>query len=273
METVSTNTRCTPGQQAEGSGLCLCTESLCLSYGTHMALDDISLDIRSHSVTAIIGPSGSGKSSFLCCLNRMTDLDAETTVVGDVRFGDQLAFRDVDQDLTALRRRVGMVFQRPNPFPFSIWKNLALPLRHHGLRDKKILAQRVEDVLRQVGLWEEVSTRLQDSALSLSGGQQQRLCIARALVLEPEVLLMDEPCSALDPISTQRIEVLIGQLKERYTIVVVTHDLAQARRIADQVALFWNVDGVGRLIEQGPAERVFEAPQHRLTSAYLEGRL
>ena len=187
--------------------------------------------------------------------------------------GDHDVYRDLGNDLSELRRRVGMVFQRPNPFPFSIWKNLALPLRHHGVGDKQEMTRRIESALCRVGLWEEVKGRLREPALGLSGGQQQRLCIARALILEPEVLLMDEPCSALDPLSTKRIEDLIGQIKTLYTIVLVTHDLAQAKRVADQAALFWSVDGVGQLIEQGPAKQLFEQPRHDLTAAYIEGRL
>ena len=258
---------------AECSKICLCTKSLCLSYGTRAALHNINLEIPSRAVTAIIGPSGSGKSSFLCCLNRLTDLNDNTTVAGTVHLGDHDVYRDLGNDLSELRRRVGMVFQRPNPFPFSIWKNLALPLRHHGVGDKQEMTRRIESALCRVGLWEEVKGRLREPALGLSGGQQQRLCIARALILEPEVLLMDEPCSALDPLSTKRIEDLIGQIKTLYTIVLVTHDLAQAKRVADQAALFWSVDGVGQLIEQGPAKQLFEQPRHDLTAAYIEGRL
>lgn len=273
METLVPIDNCSPTRDEPGGNICLCTESLCLSYGTRNALEDVSLSIPARSITAIIGPSGSGKSSFLCCLNRMTDLNAAATVAGSVRLGEHDIHRDIGKNPTDLRRRVGMVFQRPNPFPFSIWKNLALPLRHHGVRDKRDLAERIEHALRRVGLWEEVEGRLRDSALSLSGGQQQRLCIARALVLEPEVLLMDEPCSSLDPLSTKCIESLIRQLKDSYTIIVVTHDLAQARRVADHIALFWNLDGVGRLIEQGDACRVFEQPEHELTATYLAGQL
>ncbi|MCU7906600.1 MAG: phosphate ABC transporter ATP-binding protein [Candidatus Thiodiazotropha sp. (ex Epidulcina cf. delphinae)] len=273
MDRITEAVTCTQKQENTSGNICLCTESLCLSYGTRAALENVSIRIPSRSVTAIIGPSGSGKSSFLCCLNRMTDLSGSTTVGGSVHLGEHDIHRDLGKNPIALRRRVGMVFQLPNPFPFSIWKNLALPLTHHGVANKRELSGIIEQVLRRVGLWEEVGGRLRDSALTLSGGQQQRLCIARALVLEPEVLLMDEPCSSLDPLSTKRIETLIGQLKDRYTIVVVTHDLAQARRVADHVALFWNVDGVGRLIEQGSAARIFQHPQHELTTTYLEGQL
>ncbi|MCU7922338.1 MAG: phosphate ABC transporter ATP-binding protein [Candidatus Thiodiazotropha sp. (ex Dulcina madagascariensis)] len=273
MDRITEATSYIQEQDSSSGNICLCTESLCLSYGTRAALENVNLRIPSRAVTAIIGPSGSGKSSFLCCLNRMTDLCCSTTIEGSVRLGEHDIHRDLGKNPIALRRRVGMVFQHPNPFPFSIWKNLALPLKHHGVRNKQELSSVIEQALRRVGLWEEVSDRLRDSALTLSGGQQQRLCIARALVLEPEVLLMDEPCSSLDPLSTKCIETLIGQLKNSYTIVVVTHDLAQARRVADHVALFWNADGVGRLIEQGPAARVFQHPEHELTTSYLEGQL
>lgn len=273
MKTTIADEHCELTCDEEGGNICLCTDSLCLSYGTRMALENVNLSIPSHSVTAIIGPSGSGKSSFLCCLNRMTDLNNMASVAGSVRLKNHDIYRDLGKNPIGLRRRVGMVFQRPNPFPFSIWKNIALPLRHHGMTDKEELERRIEQVLRLVGLWDEIDGRLKESALSLSGGQQQRLCIARALVLEPEVLLMDEPCSSLDPLSTKRIESLIGELKLSYTIVIVTHDLAQARRVADHVALFWNVDGVGRLIEQGQAPRVFERPEQELTASYLMGRL
>ncbi len=251
----------------------LCTDQLCLSYGSKQALEGVSLEIKPRAVTAIIGPSGSGKSSFLCCLNRLTDLTAGSAVSGQVKVGSTEIYGTQRHDPVQLRRQVGMVFQRANPFPFSIWKNLALPLRHHGVRDKQQLRQRIESALQRVGLWDEVSDRLNTPAGALSGGQQQRLCIARALVLEPSILLMDEPCSALDPISTQRIERLILELKERYTIVIVTHDLAQARRIADHVALFWSFEGKGRLIEYGPAPQIFHHPTHELTGAYLAGHI
>ena len=256
-----------------GGEISLCTEELCLSYGSKQALEGVSLEIKSRAVTAIIGPSGSGKSSFLCCLNRLTDLTAGSAVSGTVRFAGVDVYKAFDKDPVEFRRRVGMVFQRANPFPFSIWKNLALPLQHHGVRNKEALRERIEGALRRVGLWDEVADRLHTPAQALSGGQQQRLCIARALVIEPSVLLMDEPCSALDPISTLRIEELIRDLKRTYTIVIVTHNLSQARRVADHVALFWTFDGKGRLIEYGPAERVFRNPSHELTGAYLAGRI
>lgn len=263
---------CATGGKNENE-ISLCTEELCLSYGSKLALEGVSLEIKSRAVTAIIGPSGSGKSSFLCCLNRLTDLTAGTSVTGSVKLDGTDILGAADKDPVALRRRVGMVFQQANPFPFSIWKNLALPLQHHGVRDKRILNERIETSLRRVGLWDEVADRLHSPASALSGGQQQRLCIARALVLEPEVLLMDEPCSALDPISTLKIEDLIKELKTNYTIVIVTHDLPQARRIADYVALFWSFEGKGELIECGAADQVFNSPTHELTSAYIAGRL
>lgn len=251
----------------------LCVENLCLSYSSKIALENISLDIHTKSVTAIIGPSGSGKSSFLGCLNRMTDLNKCCDVGGEVRFDNVDIFKGLSNDLINLRLQIGMVFQKPNPFPFSIKKNLTLPLKHHGIRNKDELDRRVETALRQVNLWDEVKDRLGQSALALSGGQQQRLCMARALVLEPNILLMDEPCSSLDPISTKHIEELLHELKKKYTIVIVTHDLAQARRVADFVALFWSVDGAGKLIEHGSAKRLFDDPSHDLTRKYLSGQL
>jgi len=175
-------------------------------------------------------------------------------------------------DVISLRRRVGMLFQKPNPFPLSIMRNIEFPLREHGVRNWDEIDRRVEDVLRDVGLWDEVKDRLKAPALSLSGGQQQRLCLARALALKPEVLLMDEPCSALDPISSEVVEDLITSLRGRYTLLVVTHNLAQAKRIADDVALFWVVDGAGQLIESGSVAQIFESPQHALTAAYVNGR-
>lgn len=251
----------------------LCVENLCLSYSSKIALENISLNIHTKSITAIIGPSGSGKSSFLGCLNRMTDLNKCCEVDGEVRLDDIDIFKGLSKNPVNLRLQIGMVFQKPNPFPFSIKKNLTLPLKHHGIRNKAELERRVEAALRQVNLWDEVKDRLGQPALALSGGQQQRLCIARALVLEPKILLMDEPCSSLDPISTKHIEQLLQELKNKYTIVIVTHDLPQARRIADFVALFWSVEGTGRLIEHGPALRVFDEPSHDLTRMYLSGQI
>jgi phosphate transport system ATP-binding protein len=215
-----------------------------------------------------VGPSGCGKTSFLTCLNRLVDLVHGASLAGSIRIaGADIAAMDV----VALRRRVGMIFQKPNPFPFSIRRNLELPLREHGMRDPGMLDETIERALRDVGLWDEVKDRISSPALELSGGQQQRLTIARALALKPEVLLLDEPCSSLDPISSGVVEDLIHGLRERYTLVVVTHNLAQARRIADSVAVFWVHDGAGRLIEHGPVRQVFEHPQHPWTAAYVSG--
>lgn len=245
-------------------------QGLSLSYNGQPALRDISLDIPRGAVTVILGPSGCGKSSLLTALNRLTDLVPGCRLAGGLAFeGADLLAPDVD--VVALRRRVGMIFQKPNPFPISIRRNVELPLREHRLCTRGERAGNVRRVLDEVGLWEEVAGRLDASALCLSGGQQQRLCFARALALRPEVLLMDEPTASLDPLAAGVIEDLIGSLKGRYTQVVVTHNLAQARRIADYVAIFWVVDGAGSLIEAGPAAEVFAAPRHPLTRAYLSG--
>lgn len=246
------------------------TEQLSLYYKTKAAFTEISLPIFPHTITALIGPSGCGKTSFLSCLNRLTDLIPRTRISGHIRLGD-IDVLDPKTNPIALRRRVGTIFQKPNPFPFSIWKNLAFPLREHGIKKREEVDIIIETTLQNVGLWDEVKDRLNTSALSLSGGQQQRLCIARALVLQPEVLLLDEPCSALDPISSGIVEDLIANLRGSYTLVIVTHNLAQARRIADNVALFWVQNGVGSLIEYGGVEQIFTAPQESLTAAYING--
>jgi len=246
------------------------TQNLNLYYGKKAAFTDISLPIQAGCITALIGPSGCGKTSFLSCLNRLTDLIPRVTVSGSIRL-DTLEILDHQIDAIALRRRVGMIFQKPNPFPFSIWNNLAFPLREHGIKNRQQQDQIIETTLQNVGLWDEIKDRLHTSALSLSGGQQQRLCIARALVLQPDVLLFDEPCSALDPISSGVVEDLIDSLRGDYTVVIVTHNLAQARRIADSAALFWVHEGVGKLIEYGTITQIFEAPQHELTVAYVNG--
>ena len=246
------------------------TRGLGLAYGPKRAFSDVTLDVPAGGITAIIGPSGCGKSSFLACLNRLSDLLPRCRVEGRVRIG-KTEVLDPATDVVALRRRVGMIFQKPNPFPLSIRRNLELPLIEHGLRDRRERSFRIERALADVGLWDEVSDRLDASALGLSGGQQQRLCLARALALEPEVVLLDEPCSALDPISSGVVEDLIHRLRGRYTVIIVTHNLAQARRIADRVAFFWVRDGVGRLIEEGAADRIFEAPEDELTAAYVRG--
>jgi phosphate transport system ATP-binding protein len=241
-----------------------------LHYGDKPAFQHVSLSINQGCITALVGPSGCGKTSFLTCLNRLTDLIAGCRVSGRIRI-DTLNVLASDTDVIQLRRRIGMIFQKPNPFPLSIRRNLEFPLREHGLRDRALAAHTIETALRDVGLWDEVKERLDEPALALSGGQQQRLCIARALALAPEMLLMDEPCSALDPLSGGVVEDLIISLRGRYTILIVTHNLAQARRIADYAALFWVQDGAGRLIESGPTKQMFEDPRDPLTAAYVSG--
>ena len=244
--------------------------NLSIAYGSATVLDDVSLDIYKGCITALIGPSGCGKTSFLTALNRLTDLIPGAKVGGSVQF-EGIDVLDPNVDLLVLRRRIGMIFQKPNPFPLSIRRNLELPLREHGIRRRDVLEYKIETALREVGLWEEVRDRLDSPALALSGGQQQRLCITRALVLEPEVLLMDEPCSALDPISSGVVEDLIQRLCGRLTVIIVTHNLAQARRIANYAAFLWMKESVGKLIEFGQCRNLFEAPKHELTSAYVSG--
>jgi len=245
-------------------------DALDLSYGARQVLRRVTMTVPPCGVTAIIGPSGCGKSSLLCAINRLTDLIPGCRVSGTVRVGETSIY-DAGTDLIELRRRVGMVFQKPNPFPLSIRRNIELPLRETGIRDKACLAEATERVLRDVGLFAEVKDRLDQPALRLSGGQQQRLCIARALVLEPRIILFDEPCSALDPIASAVVEELIAGLRGSYTVLIVTHNLAQARRIADQVGLFWVMEDAGELVEFGEREAFFEHPQHDLTKAYLSG--
>ncbi|MDQ3268734.1 MAG: phosphate ABC transporter ATP-binding protein [Pseudomonadota bacterium] len=245
-------------------------ENLHVRYGRTPALAGVTMPIHRGCITAVIGSSGCGKSTFLSCLNRMTDLTPSCGVSGRVSLDGRDIFAR-DTDLIALRRRVGMIFQKPNPFPLSIRRNLTFPLGQHGVRDRATLAHKVETALRQVGLWDEVKDRLDASALDLSGGQQQRLCLARALVLDPEIILLDEPCSALDPIASGVVEDMIAALRGRYTTVIVTHNLAQARRIADDVAMFWVRDGVGTLVEHGSASAVFDAPRSDVTAAYIRG--
>jgi len=245
-------------------------EQLSVHYGQKPAFRDVTLAINQGCITALIGPSGCGKTSFLSSLNRLTDLIPGCRVSGRIRL-DGLDVLPPDTDVIRLRRRVGMIFQKPNPFPLSIRKNLEFPLREHGLRDRDRLANTIETGLRDVGLWAEVKDRLDSPALALSGGQQQRLCMARALVLSPDVLLMDEPCSALDPLSSGVVEDLIVGLRGRVTVLIVTHNLAQARRIADYAALFWVQQGAGQLIEAGTVKQIFEEPHDPLTAAYVSG--
>jgi phosphate transport system ATP-binding protein len=239
-------------------------------YGSEVAVRGVDLDIPAKQITGWIGPSGCGKSSLLAAINRMTDMVTDCRVDGVIQF-DGLNVLDQSTDLMWLRRRVGMIFQKPNPFPVSIRKNLELPLREHGLRDRKLLAEKIEKVLQEAGLWDEVKDRLGDSALGLSGGQQQRLCIARALALEPEVILLDEPCSSLDPLASGVVEDLIVSLKGRATIVLVSHDIAQARRIADRIAIFWYEDGAGRLVEVCEDKQQFENSTNPITRCFIDG--
>ena len=242
-------------------------KDLCLWYGNHQALKNITIDIPEKSITALIGPSGCGKSTFLKTLNRMNDLVPDVKITGDVCYRDEDIF-DPAQDVSELRREVGMVFQKPNPFPMSIYDNIAYGPRTHGIKNRAQLDEIVEKSLRGAAIWDEVKDRLQKNALGLSGGQQQRLCIARAIAVEPAVLLMDEPTSALDPISTSKIEELAMQLKERYTIVIVTHNMQQAVRISDRTAFFL----LGELVEYGATEQVFSAPAEKRTEDYITGR-
>jgi len=245
-------------------------QDLAVSYHGKTVLQGVSLDINKGCITALIGPSGCGKTSFLFSLNRLNDLIPGSRVQGSIRM-DGAEVTAPDCDVMALRRKVGMIFQKPNPFPLSIRRNIEMPLREHGVRQRGELDARVERALRDVGLWEEVKDRLDSSALALSGGQQQRLCIARALALEPSILLMDEPCSALDPIASAVVEELIRSLCNRYTVVIVTHNLAQARRVANYAAFFWMKERVGRLIEFGRCQSLFDHPSHDLTAAYIFG--
>ena len=242
-------------------------KDLCLWYGSHQALKNITIDIPEKSITALIGPSGCGKSTFLKTLNRMNDLVPDVKITGDARYRDADIF-DPAQDVSELRREVGMVFQKPNPFPMSIYDNIAYGPRTHGIKNRAQLDEIVEKSLRGAAIWDEVQDRLQKNALGLSGGQQQRLCIARALAVEPAVLLMDEPTSALDPISTSKIEELAMQLKERYTIVIVTHNMQQAVRISDRTAFFL----LGELVECGETETLFSTPRDKRTEDYITGR-
>lgn len=243
------------------------TEKLNLFYGNNHALKDINMQIRANSVTAFIGPSGCGKSTFLKTLNRMNDLTCGIRIEGKVLLDGEDIYAP-QTDTTQLRKRVGMVFQQPNPFPMSIYDNVAYGPRIHGIRNKAKLDEMVENSLRGAVIWDEVKDRLKKSALGLSGGQQQRLCIARALAVEPEVLLMDEPTSALDPVSTLKIEELMSGLKEKYTVVVVTHNMQQAARVSDDTAFFL----MGELIEFDSTNRLFAGPRDRRTEAYITGR-
>jgi phosphate transport system ATP-binding protein len=257
-----------PIPDADQHPVCIDVQGLNFYYGAKRALDNITIGIPAKLVTAFIGPSGCGKSTFLRTLNRMNDIIPGTRVEGKVLIDGDDVYR-AGMDVVALRRRVGMVFQKSNPFPKSIFENVAYGLRINGLAANRAdLHARVEESLRAAAIWDEVKDRLHDSALAISGGQQQRLCIARALAVKPEIVLMDEPASALDPIATQRIEELIYQLKAQYTIVIVTHNMQQAARVSDRTAFFW----LGRLIEDGPTDRIFTNPSEKLTEDYVTGR-
>ena len=242
-------------------------ERLNLYYGKKQALMDINLKVAKNSVMSFIGPSGCGKSTLLRCLNRMNDLIDDVRIEGRVLLGDTDLYAP-ETDVISLRKRAGMVFQKSNPFPKTIFENVAYGLRIQGEKDKTVLEEAVQRSLQGAGLWEEVKDRLKDSAQGLSGGQQQRLCIARALAVRPEIILMDEPCSALDPIATARVEELITELKQDFTIVIVTHNMQQAARVSDHTAFFW----MGKLIETGLTERLFTNPGHRMTEDYITGR-
>jgi phosphate transport system ATP-binding protein len=246
------------------------TEGYSLYYGSFRALKDIGIEIPGNSITAIIGPSGCGKSTFLRSFNRMNELIPGVRVTGKVLLDGEDIFQ---QDVVALRKRVGMVFQRPNPFPKSIFDNVAYGPRIHGTHDRGILAAHVERSLRDAALWDEVKDDLHKSAMALSGGQQQRLCIARALAVEPEVILMDEPASALDPIATLRIEELLQTLKQKYTIVIVTHNMQQAARVSDHTAfMLTDEQRAGNLIEFGLTKQIFTTPRDKRTEDYISGR-
>lgn len=241
-------------------------KDLDLYYGDFQALKNINLDIEANKITAFIGPSGCGKSTFLKTLNRMNDLVEGCRITGDVQLNGEDIYGDMD--VNHLRKRVGMVFQNPNPFPMSIYDNIAYGPRTHGIRSKQKLDAIVEKSLRQAAIWDELKDRLKKSALGLSGGQQQRLCIARALAIEPEVILMDEPTSALDPISTSRIEDLAMELKKEYTIIMVTHNMQQATRISDKTAFFL----LGEMVEYADTDQLFSMPQNKKTEDYITGR-
>ena len=244
----------------------LSIKNLDLFYGENQALKDINIDIKENKVTALIGPSGCGKSTFLRTLNRMNDLIENVTIKGKIEVDGEDIYQT--EDVIKLRTKVGMVFQKPNPFPMSIYDNIAYGPRIHGIRDKKTLDKIVEESLRGAAIWDEVKDRLKTSALGLSGGQQQRICIARAIAMKPEVILMDEPTSALDPISTSKVEELIEELKKDYTIVIVTHNMQQAARISDDTAFFLN----GVLVEYSETKDMFTAPQDKRTEDYITVR-
>ena len=254
-------------ESLEPSNLKVKVNKLNLFYGSFQALKDINMDIDENQVTALIGPSGCGKSTFLKCINRMNDLIPGCRVEGDIIIDGTDIYKD-GVDIAYLRKEIGMVFQKPNPFEMSIFDNIAYGPRIHGLHDKKKLEMIVERSLKHAALWEEVKDRLHQSALGLSGGQQQRLCIARVLAVEPSIVLMDEPTSALDPISTGKIEELIAELKKEYTIIIVTHNMQQAARVSDKTAFFL----LGDMVEMGNTRQIFQLPQDKRTEDYITGR-
>jgi phosphate transport system ATP-binding protein len=262
----------TENTSGPGEGGKLRLEHINLYYGNFQAIKDLSLDIPSCGITALIGPSGCGKSSALRIFNRMNDLIPIARVEGLAEF-DGVNIYDRNIDVVELRKRIGMVFQKPNPFPMSIFDNIAYGPRRHGIRKKQVLEEIVEQSLRRAALWDEVKDKLGQSGLSISGGQQQRLCIARVLAVEPEVILMDEPCSALDPIATLKIEDLMRQLAPQYTIVIVTHNMQQAARVSDQTAFFMvDEERSGQLVEYGPTAEIFTNPRDKRTEDYITGR-
>lgn len=247
---------------------------LSVSFGQQLVLENVSLDIFDGCITAIVGPSGAGKSTFLLALSRLIALEEDYRIKGSIRFaGEEVYLRNgkINNALSSFRREVGFIFQKPTAFPVSIWKNLSIPLQEIGMKKRLDREEKIVNALEMVGLWGEVKNRLKHSALTLSGGQQQRLCIARALVLEPKVLLMDEPCSSLDSISAKIIEELIVKLSGERTIVLVTHNIAQAQRVANYLAVFWGAESGNRIVESGEAQRIFSEPQSALTSALLQG--
>ncbi len=268
MDIVSTNSRVVIGERAHSTcdAKKFHVNKLNLHYGNFHALKDICMDIPANKITAFIGPSGCGKSTFLKSLNRMNDLVEGCQITGKVLLNNEDIYGDMD--INHLRKRVGMVFQNPNPFPMSIYDNITYGPKTHGIRSKQKLDEIVEKSLRQAAIWDELKDRLKKSALGLSGGQQQRLCIARALAVEPEVILMDEPTSALDPISTSRIEDLVLELKKDYTIIMVTHNMQQATRVSDKTAFFL----LGEMVEYGDTEKLFSMPQNKKTEDYITGR-
>ncbi len=241
-------------------------ENLKFWYGKKQVLDDINLEIDHNKITALIGPSGCGKSTLLRCMNRMNDLISASKIEGNLIYNDKDIYKDFD-DVSLLRKKIGMVFQKPNPFPMSIYENVCYGLRIQGIKDKLILSNIVENSLKKADLWDEVKDRLDASAFSLSGGQQQRLCIARALAINPDVILLDEPCSALDPIATAKIEKLLLKLKDEMTIIIVTHNMHQARRISDKTIYMLD----GKVIEYCETQSLFEKPKNKLTKDYING--